>query len=400
MNKLVNVLKSNFYIFFVLIISFIGFNIILFNLPNLSDIFNFETFLFLTLSIVASNSLITFKSGLKMTLNAPITIFLLLTLNMNQTLFIGSLGVFSFVIFHYQKKSKIFFNLSQYAISIYLSGTFLYHHYDGNMTLPEDFIYIIPAILIFEITNRILISISVSARSGRPIKQIFITGIKETQVGIPLYLANGLIMNICYRAYSFWGVAIVIIPLFSVNWLLQVSNKADQHKEDSHICPLTTLKNRRCLDEWQNQQFSEIILKNHNFSFAMIDIDNFKPINDHYGHKIGDQVLEELGSLFKEIVKETELIYRYGGEEFLIFFPSLQLEEANNVIERLHNAVRQHSFTDNQITITFSTGIASLDTELLNDNNANIGNEMIRRADMAMYDAKKSGKNQTKFYEC
>ena len=224
-------------------------------------------------------------------------------------------------------------------------------------------------------------------------------GIYDSKVALPLYLTNGLIMFICHEAYGLWGLALIIVPLFSVHWLLKASAKADFHKENSYICPTTKLKNRRCLNEWLEHDFPTTVDVDTNISFTIIDIDDFKNINDRYGHEIGDRVLEEFGNLIRTNIRDTDLIYRYGGEEFVVILPGFPEESSNVVIERLHETIRQHSFSDLELNITFSAGISSLDKGLLNDTNMNTANELIRRADMAMYVAKQSGKNQTQFFK-
>ncbi|AZR73656.1 hypothetical protein BBF96_09815 [Anoxybacter fermentans] len=383
---------------YIIFVSIIGLIIILLNTPNLSQFLQFDVLLFLILCIIASNTSIQFKNGLYMTLTLPVSFFLLLSLNLSMAIYIGGLGILSFQIINKRGIKHTFFNIAQFAIAIFLTSTFLNLFYDGTVNLPEDLFYLIPSVLIFEAINSILASIPISFETGQPFKYVLLQNIRESQIGMPLYLTNGLIMFICYQAYGLWGLSLVIIPLFSNNWLLKVSKNADLHKEKSYICPTTGLKNRRCLDEWLENEFPKVINYNSTISFILIDIDDFKKINDQYGHNIGDQVLKEFGRLIKENIRDTDLIYRYGGEEFVIIFPGFQEEQANVVVERLHKIINKHSFTNERIKVTFSAGIAGLNSRLLNDNNMDTASELLRRADMAMYSAKQSGKDQTHFY--
>lgn len=383
---------------YVTIVSIIGLTIIFLNLPQWSLFKESEVYYFIFLCIIASNSAIQFKSGINMTLTSPVSIFLLLILDINTALFIGSLGILSYHLFTKRSLEKVFFNIAQYAISVFLSGSFLYLFYERTLNLPDDFLFIIPAILLFELINLILVSCALASKSDKPLRKIIISGLQEPQIALPLYLSNGLIMFICYQTYGLWGLTLIIIPLFSVNWLLHASASVEIHKENSYLCPTTKLKNKRCLNEWLKNEFSSVIADDQNISFVLIDIDNFKQINDEYGHEKGNQVLAELSELIKKNISETDLVYRYGGEEFVIIFPSFKKAETYVIIERFRKLVNAHIFSGNQ-EVTFSAGIATLDYGLLYDRNLDTAKELIRRADMAMYSAKQSGKNQTQFFK-
>lgn len=333
-----------------------------------------------------------------MTLTSPVTIFLLLILDMKLTLVIGSIGILTYQLAFKRGLLRTLFNIAQINIGTYVTGSFLYMFFHGTINLPEDFIYLIPAVLIYEFLNLLLVGIAIALKDNEPIGKVYLAGLKDSQIGMPLYLANGILMFICYQATGFWGLLLVVIPLFSVNLLLQVSQKADMHKENSYICPTTHLKNKRCLNEWLEKEFPNVIRTDHSICFILIDIDDFKKVNDLFGHDVGDQVLTELGALIKENMRESDLVYRYGGEEFVVILPGFHEDHAQLVIERLRTLVRSYSFANGKLNITFSAGIASPDSGLLHDVNLNMADELIRRADMAMYSAKQSGKNQTQFY--
>lgn len=117
----------------------------------------------------------------------------------------------------------------------------------------------------------------------------------------------------------------------------------------------------------------------------MLDIDDFKAVNDTYGHIIGDQVLIDMVSIIKRNLREEDFIGRFGGEEFIVGFENTPLEVVKNISNRLLEAVANHRFT-NGIKVTFSGGIASyLGTSLY---------DFIHYADINLYEAKRRGKNQ------
>jgi diguanylate cyclase (GGDEF)-like protein len=127
---------------------------------------------------------------------------------------------------------------------------------------------------------------------------------------------------------------------------------------------------------------------NHKICIAFIDIDNFKNINDKYGHTIGDKVLIIVSSIMKNSIRSSDLIARWGGEEFIIALINSDIEDSkkiiNNIREKLLNDLELKALLAEELTI--STGL----TSLKNDEGLD---EIINRADNGMYKAKNSGKD-------
>lgn len=122
-------------------------------------------------------------------------------------------------------------------------------------------------------------------------------------------------------------------------------------------------------------------------SMIMADVDEFKAVNDGYGHQRGDEILKEMARLLKESVRETDIVARYGGEEFAVIMPSTPKREALAVARRIHNSVSTHDF--NGLRITVSIGLATYPSPGVNSTD-----ELISAADKRAYEAKARGKNQ------
>lgn len=152
---------------------------------------------------------------------------------------------------------------------------------------------------------------------------------------------------------------------------------------------LTGALNRRGMEETLEKEFKRAERATSPLSVALLDIDNFKQLNDTLGHQAGDQALIHLSRIIKEALRPTDSVARYGGEEFLIILPDTGLQDAVDAIERLQRELTRKFFLHNneRKLITFSAGVALLaageDTE-----------DLIGRADKAMYHAKKTGKNR------
>lgn len=151
---------------------------------------------------------------------------------------------------------------------------------------------------------------------------------------------------------------------------------------------LTGLYNRRYFDYFIDLELKRSLRENSSLALLMIDVDNFKQINDTLGHLIGDKILNKLGDLIKANIRETDLAARYGGEEFSIVMSNTGFEEAVEIAERIRNSVEAYKFDTEKLIITVSIGIAlhPLDAKSLQD--------LLDKADSALYRAKRDGKNQ------
>lgn len=131
-----------------------------------------------------------------------------------------------------------------------------------------------------------------------------------------------------------------------------------------------------------------------NVSVAMLDIDHFKKVNDLHGHLTGDQVISSLANLLRQQLRKTDLIGRYGGEEFLLVLPECQLDKACQVINQLREAFARIPFVSNGQTFhcTFSAGVTS-------GSDSQQVDVVIEHADQALYQAKAAGRNQVILYQ-
>ncbi|WP_438969681.1 diguanylate cyclase [Methylophaga sp.] len=173
----------------------------------------------------------------------------------------------------------------------------------------------------------------------------------------------------------------------------------EQKRKESHLEHLSTTDaltgagNRRALDEKLDALFSER-RKQAEFCLLVIDIDNFKPINDKFGHPAGDRYLIELVKTLKSLLRENDFIARTGGEEFCIILPNTDIDSASISAERLRKAIEQLEVTESvenyQIQATISLGVSQ---RTIHDESVE---SIFERADKALYEAKESGKNQYK----
>jgi diguanylate cyclase (GGDEF)-like protein/PAS domain S-box-containing protein len=153
---------------------------------------------------------------------------------------------------------------------------------------------------------------------------------------------------------------------------------------------LTGLLNRRAFEQMINQEFLRYLRTHNKFSVLLIDIDNFKSINDKFGHSAGDQALINLAHLFELLFRSYDHAVRLGGDEFCIVLPDSSQVKALIGAERLRHMVEKNplAIDDDEITMTISIGVAEAQETDLDFH------EVLERADKALYKAKHKGRNR------
>lgn len=154
--------------------------------------------------------------------------------------------------------------------------------------------------------------------------------------------------------------------------------------------PLTGARNRRALDETLEMLLAMKSRYEQPFAIAIFDVDHFKEINDGFGHLIGDLVLQEIAASFDEATRQTDVVFRYGGEEFVITLPETGLQEALQLAERVRRAVESQHAEDYCVTVSGGVTCALGDDDM---------GSLLARADDALYQAKTAGRNLIYYHD-
>ena len=195
-----------------------------------------------------------------------------------------------------------------------------------------------------------------------------------------------------------------------INYLEQLTNQAATTINRANVYAeilkhatldaLTSLYNRRQLEERIKQEVSGAKRHDRPLGAMMIDIDFFKSVNDTYGHAAGDLVLKTVSRIIKLQLRDYDIAGRYGGEEFAILLPFTKLEEAKMVAERLRKAVENKKIdiskintesSEKNISVTISLGVAEYSKEDSEET-------LLQNADKALYKAKENGRNRVEIY--
>lgn len=211
---------------------------------------------------------------------------------------------------------------------------------------------------------------------------VVITGIDDEEVGLQAiqcgaqdYIAKGLIAGqLLFRAIRF---------------AIARQTRIQGFKDEARTDTLTDLANRRAFDVEIERQLKESHRYGRPLSLVLLDVDHFKFVNDAYGHRAGDRVLHDLGTIIADTVRANDIAARFGGDEFAVILPFTNVQDAGDLVRQLLYNIGQHSYEhENQLLeLTVSGGVT---LALASDDVA----ALIERADMALYAAKANGRNR------
>jgi diguanylate cyclase (GGDEF)-like protein len=190
--------------------------------------------------------------------------------------------------------------------------------------------------------------------------------------------------NYCFTDHDYHKISIFSETVsFAVDNILTISLNKKKAQTDS----LTGLYNHQAFFNRADYEMRRSLRYNRPLSMCLFDIDNFKEINDHYGHVAGDKILVLLSDICRKVFRTIDYCARYGGDEFCVILTETPIQTAKEVMVRLQNTVRSKSlmYRSCKVTFSISIGIASIDQECSNVE------KLIERADAAMYQAKQSG---------
>ena len=200
------------------------------------------------------------------------------------------------------------------------------------------------------------------------------------------------------KAYDVGGADYVTKPfrpkelLARINMQFQLKEQQRELKLLASTDSMTKLYNRRYFYKITSHTLSLAKRTNKHVSVVMLDIDNFKRVNDTYGHKVGDDVIIALANKLTSLQRKSDIIARFGGEEFVALLPNTDIEGAKLLAEKIRVAVMQNRIAladKEELKFTVSLGVSQVDTE--NEKDIDMA---LKRADDALYEAKEGGRNR------
>jgi len=190
----------------------------------------------------------------------------------------------------------------------------------------------------------------------------------------------------------FWNTAVrLCFFIIITHFLVAVHRSFEYEKELAQTDPLTGIANSRYFQERTIIEMQKAIRFKRPLTLAYFDIDNFKQINDNYGHKQGDELLQSIVNIMKNSVRSIDVIGRMGGDEFTLLLPETDELQAKIVMDRIRQGLANSISAKEVLSVTFSIGVVTCANAFFPVD------EMIKAADNLMYAAKKTGKNAVQY---
>ena len=222
--------------------------------------------------------------------------------------------------------------------------------------------------------------------------------VKDHHVVLPFYANENECHFIIFQVpekYEFYKVDLVFEQLSSVmrnSYEYLLKRVSEEKMSDlAHTDDVTGLYNQRKLYKDIDRNMAVSNESNEPFSLVFLDLDNFKNINDGHGHLVGSNLLLQVAQVIRQVIRDTDYIYRYGGDEFVIILPTAHAKDAKKIGERLLKIIKTHDFKaddDKTFNLSTSIGIAEYPRDAKNRE------EILKIADKMMYEAKQTGRGR------
>ncbi|MCJ7434199.1 MAG: GGDEF domain-containing protein [Anaerolineales bacterium] len=254
-----------------------------------------------------------------------------------------------------------------------LLGIVVFLDYFTGNELSFSFFYLIPIAILSWVTN---------SKAGIAIS-FFSAGI---------WLTADIASGARYSSPTiyFWNTMIRFCFFLLIILLIRVAKALELEKRIARTDYLTGAVTTRFFSEIMQMEIDRSIRYQHQLTIAFIDIDNFKTINDRFGHSVGDKVLEKVAWAMQKYLRKTDIVARVGGDEFAILLPEAGADVARSAISKMQHGLH-NEMQANHWPVTFSIGVMTFNTP------PDSADEMLNIADKIMYSVKNSGKNNISY---
>lgn len=227
-----------------------------------------------------------------------------------------------------------------------------------------------------------------------------VTWFTERWVGIMISIVSALTWLLAdftsghtysHPSIPYWNMSVRLGTFLVITFLLSALKRAlENEKELARTDSLTGIANRRYLIELASAEINRAGRYRHPFTVVHIDLDNFKTVNDRFGHNVGDALLRLVVSTIRNSIRATDIVARFGGDEFIILLPETGPESAGVITDKIQK-ISLDLLQKNQWPVTLSLGVATFIQP------PSTVDEMLKISDGLMYAAKNSGKNKIKY---
>lgn len=294
---------------------------------------------------------------------------------------------------------KVLINFNTYTLML-ISSYYSFLFFGGKVGEPHfgKPIAYLCAILTYFITNALSVGFYIKLLFNEPFLQNIIRMLNQSYVTyIVMFMSSITLSSITY----YHGTIGVFLFVTSIMLIAVSLNKYyalyQEQKNKAIIDPLTGLYNHGYFHERLEEEVQRAKETGKPLCLLLLDLDDFKKYNDLFGHTKGDQYLKRFAELLRTHVRPTDMVFRYGGEEFAVILPQTDVETAYQMAQAMRKAINDTPFPGVEALplgcISFSGGISTVTVETLDRY------DLIKKADIALYYSKKQGKNQVHIYQ-
>jgi diguanylate cyclase (GGDEF)-like protein len=275
----------------------------------------------------------------------------------------------------------------QIAMSCYVAGQayLLAGGQVGQTVLPLGLISLVVGGLGFDLANvgfaqgRVVLQ-----HGGNWLKRWWYALFTERGLVMPMYHALALTTALLYQDRGALGLGLACLPLLGLHIFFRLHAEYSETKRLAETDRLTQVYNYRYLSQWLQSEFPRAVEGSRPISVLWVDVDSLKRINDTHGHEAGNDALRYIADVLKANTRQSDTVARYGGDEFVVVLPDLGADEAQRVIERVHEALLAIPLTydGHQLEVGLSIGAATYPGD------ADTPQELLTASDRAMYQIK------------
>lgn len=288
------------------------------------------------------------------------------------------------------------YNLLTFSLLSFIAASFLYSQALHRGAPPTINSKVVVSLLVFSLFLTIYHLGTDTIYWIYPVSTslIFILKLKEAivfNVVILIFVTGFCFLDMETAAALRVSASFALTIMISSLILVHINKLQQRIVYESIRDPLTGAFNRRQLQVNLESCLAQMKRNNQHSALLILDIDHFKNINDSYGHDVGDEVIKKVVNLIDENTRELDLLFRIGGEEFILLMQDTYADAALIVADKLRNQIKQKSIIENhQVTVSIGMCLSQVgDTK----------DQWIKCADMALFDAKRSGRDRVKLYQ-
>lgn len=346
-----------------------------------------QTAVFAVLFAVMMQLVVRLPGGARISVGYPLIFTALVNMGIGATMVALLPGTLARVFVHRDRPLRAFYAFGQYCLCTAVAGNayLLAGSEFGNTVLPRGALSLIAFAVCWDTLNIGFAQGRVTLQQGGNWFDRWCFGLfRERGAVMPIYHILGVVGALLYQDRGFYGLLLVAAALVGLYAFFRLHAEHAEAKLTSVTDRLTQVYNYRYLADWLQQGFPRATSGGRPLTILWVDVDDLKKINDTHGHEAGNVALKVIADLLRSSVRQSDIVVRYGGDEFVVLLPRTGSDEAERVVARIHESVARQGFMydGRSFPVGLSIGAATY------PNDADSPQELLTASDRAMYKEK------------